>query len=91
MQFATTSVTFLLSLASLPLAYRDGAHIQSCYRHEVDHMVFGQLVGKVNCALLCRYDLDLIGRVDENLQPAADNYSHRIECDNIYNCKYTKM
>ena len=84
-------VLLLCLVSSLSLAYRDGASTESCYGHEIVHLSFGQPVPKLDCSGSCQYDLDFIGRVDENLQPAADNYSHRIECDNIYNCKYTKM
>ena len=119
MNYATTSVTLLLSLVSgLSLAYRDGARTQSCYGHEIEHLSFGQPVPKLSCSGSCRYYFTFMGRVDENfqpivdespqppvvddssgddhsgdkiLQPEVDNNYPRIECDNIYHCKYIKM
>ena len=80
------SLFLFLCLVPPSLTYRDGARIDSCYGHEIEHLSFGQPVPKLDCSGSCGYDLDLINVVNEtNTQEVIPIDS--LECGSTYVCK----
>ena len=93
MSFFLYLFLFFVPILILPssLAFRDGAKSDSCYGHEIMHVSGNPMVGelvKQDCLPPCRYDLILMGRLDDARQQIIDSNVMSFECGKIYQCKY---